>query len=262
MRSHIRPGPGRAVAYVDWSAQELGIAAALSTDLRMMEAYQSGDPYLWFGRFSRLLPPDAKKETHAADRERFKVVMLGVLYGLSEFGLSRKLGISQLDGRELLTLHRQTFRQYWKWSDRIQDQAMLGGEMRTVFGWQVRIGPDTTPNSIRNFPMQANAAEMMRLAACLATERGIVVCCPVHDAFLIEGDADDIDNATARMQEAMREASELVLPGFPLRSDAKIVRYPDRYSDDRGSQMWETVNGLLRELKREDDVGTSREMLQ
>jgi hypothetical protein len=47
------------------------------------------------------------------------------------------------------------------------------------------------------------------------------------------------------MQEAMREASELVLPRFPLKTDAKVVRNPDRYSDDRGRRMWETVSGLL-----------------
>ena len=43
----------------------------------------------------------------------------------------------------------------------------------------------------------------------------------------------------------MREASELVLPGFPLRTDAKIVRYPDRYMDKRGKEMWQTVCALV-----------------
>lgn len=114
-----------------------------------------------------------------------------------------------------------------------------------MFGWRVRVGPDTTPTSVRNFPMQGNGAEMMRLAACLATERGIGVCCPVHDAFLIEAAADRIDADTERMRGAMREASELVLPGFPLRTDAKVVRHPDRYADDRGRVMWRTVTDLL-----------------
>lgn len=96
--------------------------------------------------------------------------------------------------------------------------------------------------------MQGNGAEMMRLAACLATEHGIGVCCPIHDAFLIEADADDLELETQRMQDAMREASEIVLPGFPLRTDAKLVRYPDRFIDDRGRLMWETVTGILDEI--------------
>ncbi len=245
LRSLIRPTPGRGLAYCDWSAQELGIAAALSGDRRMQEAYTSGDPYLWFGKFARLVPACATKKTHGVDRDRFKVVMLGVLYGLSENGLARKLGITPAHGCELMRLHRETFRAFWRWSDAIQDEAVLTGALRTVFGWTVRVGPDTRPTSLRNFPMQGNGAEMMRLAACLATERGIGVCCPIHDAFLIEADADDLDAEADRMQAVMREASEIVLPGFPLRTDVKFVRYPDRYADDRGRLMWETVNGIL-----------------
>lgn len=245
LRSLIQPGPGRALAYVDWSAQELGIAAALSGDTRMQEAYGSGDPYLWFGQFAGLVPTDANKRTHGPDRDRLKVVMLGVLYGLSEVGLARRLGISPAHGRELLRLHRQTYRQFWRWSDHIQDTAMLGGRLSTVLGWSVRVGPDTTATSLRNFPMQAHGAEMMRLAAMLATERGIAVCCPVHDAFLIEAAAHDIDAETKRMRDAMCEASLVVLPGFPLRTDAKIVRHPDRYTDERGRRMWETVLAIL-----------------
>jgi DNA polymerase I len=175
-------------------------------------------------------------------------VALGVLYGLGEVGLARKLGVPPHRGRELLGLHRRTFRRFWEWSDATEERAILTGELRTVFGWTVRVGADVNPRSLRNFPMQSHGAEMMRLAACLSTERGIGVCCPVHDAFLIEADADAIEADTGRMRDAMREASELVLPGFPLKTDAKIVRHPDRYSDPRGERMWNAVGRILTEL--------------
>jgi hypothetical protein len=247
LRSLIRPGPGRAVAYVDWGAQELGIAASLSGDREMQTAYQSGDPYLYLACRAGAVPPGASKKTHAAEREQFKVVSLGVLYGLSADGLARRLNVPPCRGRELLLAHRETFRRFWEWSDRVETQAMLTGRLRTVFGWAVHVGPDANPRSLRNFPMQAHGAEMMRLACCLTTERGIQVCAPVHDALLVEGPADSIEDVVARTQEAMREASELVLPGFPLRTDAKVVRYPDRYEDERGQRMWETVQRLLAE---------------
>jgi hypothetical protein len=67
----------------------------------------------------------------------------------------------------------------------------------------------------------------------------------VHDAFLIEAAAGAIDREAARMQDAMREASALVLPGFPLRSDVKVVRHPDRYADPRGERFWRVVWDLL-----------------
>lgn len=254
LRSLIRPAPDRGLAYVDWSAQELGIAAALSGDARMKDAYASGDPYLWFGKFARLVPADATKKTHGADRDRFKIVMLGVLYGLSETGLARKLDLTPAHGRELMRLHRETFRTFWRWSDAVQDEAMLTGKLQTVFGWTVRVGPDTRPTSLRNFPMQGNGAEMMRLAACLATERGIGVCCPIHDAFLIEAEAEQLEVEAGRMQAAMREASELVLPGFPLRTDVKFVRFPQRYADDRGRLMWDAVNGILNDIAPHEPV--------
>jgi hypothetical protein len=127
--------------------------------------------------------------------------------------------------------------------------GMLTRRLQTVFGWTVHVGADANPRSLRNFPMQANGAEMLRLACCLATERGIQVCAPVHDALLAEEPGDYIEEVVATTQSAMREASELVLPGFPLRTDAKVVRYPDRYLDERGRRMWETVVSLLDEPK-------------
>jgi DNA polymerase I-like protein with 3'-5' exonuclease and polymerase domains len=214
----------------------------------MQNAYRSGDFYLTFAKMAGAVPADATKRTHAAEREQFKIVALGVLYGLSAEGLARKLPGPPCRGLELLRMHQQTFRRFWDWSDRIEMEAMLTNRLRTVFGWAVHVGPDANPRSLRNFPMQANGAEMLRLACCLATERGITVCAPVHDALLVEADANDIDAVVARTQEAMREASELVLPGFPLRTDAKVVCWPDRYLDERGRRTWETVSGLLEVL--------------
>ena len=52
--------------------QEFGIAAALSGDPLMMEAYRSGDPYLAFAKQAGAAPPDATKATHKAVRDQFK----------------------------------------------------------------------------------------------------------------------------------------------------------------------------------------------
>jgi DNA polymerase I len=122
---------------------------------------------------------------------------------------------------------------------------MLLNRLHTVFGWTVQVGPDANPRSLRNFPCQANGAEMMRLACFLATERGVNVVAPVHDALMIEGPADSIEEIVARTQEAMAEASAVVLDGFQLRSDASIVRWPDRYMDERGREFWDRVMALL-----------------
>jgi hypothetical protein len=70
---------------------------------------------------------------------------------------------------------------------------------------------------------------------------------PVHDALMIEGPAGAIDEIVARTQEAMAEASAIVLDGFRLRSDASIVRWPDRYMDGRGREFWGRVLALISE---------------
>jgi DNA polymerase I len=69
VRALIKPEPGMGLAYVDYEQQEFGIAAALSGDSAMMEAYSSGDPYLAFAKQSGAVPPGATKETHAMERD-------------------------------------------------------------------------------------------------------------------------------------------------------------------------------------------------
>jgi hypothetical protein len=101
--------------------------------------------------------------------------------------------------------------------------------------------------------MQANGAEMLRLACCLGTEPGIEVCAPVHDAVLICAPLERLEVDLARMQQAMAEASRIVLDGFELRTDATVVRHPDRYMDERGTVMWDRVMALLDRAATDDD---------
>ena len=248
LRSLIRPGPGRAIAYVDWSQQEFGIAAALSDDQNMKVAYQSGDPYLAFAKQAGAVPPDATKQSHPQERGQFKVCALAVQYGMGEESLGQSLGEPPVFARQLLRLHRQTYPAFWRWSEAAVDHAMLHGWLQTVFGWRIHTGSQVNPRSLANFPCQANGAEMLRLACCLATERGIQICAPVHDAVLIEAAIDNIEATVRETQRAMREASEMILDGFALRTDAGLVVHPNRFSDERGEEMWTTVTEILDEL--------------
>ncbi|MCZ7646230.1 MAG: DNA polymerase [Planctomycetota bacterium] len=249
LRGLIAPVARRAVAYIDWGQQEFGIAAALSSDPAMFAAYLSGDPYLAFAKQAGAIPEHATKESHGDIRERFKQCILAVQYGMGAESLALRLSCNVADARQLLELHRRTYPVYWRWSQAAVDHAMLRGHLHTVFGWLVHAGPGANPRSLANFAMQANGAEMMRLAACLATERGIRVCAPVHDAFLIEAPITQIDAEVARMQACMAEASRIVLGGLELRTDAKIVMHPDRYMDKRGVEMWGRVMGILSRLE-------------
>lgn len=247
LRGLIKPPPGCGIAYVDWRQQEFGIAAALSRDHAMQAAYLSGDPYLAFAKQAGAVPDDATGKTHGGHRELFKQCVLAVQYGMEARSLALKIARPEIVARDLLRAHRETYRRFWAWSDAAVDTAMLTGELTTVFGWRVHVAENANPRSLRNFPMQANGAEMLRIACSLVTERGVEVCCPVHDAVLICAPLDRLDEETARMQAAMGEASRAVLCGFELETEAHVVRYPDRYMDKRGLTMWERVMSLVRD---------------
>jgi hypothetical protein len=245
LRGLIKPPPGHGVAYIDYSTQEFGIAAALSGDGAMQAAYLSGDPYLTFGKQIGALPADATKQSHEAQRQLFKICILGTQYGMQEDTLALHIGRPVIEARELLDAHRRTYRRFWEWSQAALDTAMLTNELRTVFGWHFHVCDTINPRALRNFPMQANGAEMLRLACCLATERGVEVCAPVHDAVLICAPLNRLETDVARMRAAMAEASRIVLDGFEIRTDEKLIRYPDRYMDARGKVMWDRVMDLV-----------------
>jgi DNA polymerase I len=260
LRGLIKPPPGYGLAYLDWAQQEFGSAAALSGDPMMIEAYQSGDPYLAFARQAGAVPSDATKESHSEVRELFKQCVLAVQYGMGAESLALRTGQPLIVSRGLLGSHREVNRVFWRFSDAVVDCAMLRGSISTVFGWPVHTGENPNPRFLRNYVMQANGAEMLRLACCLATERGIEVCALIHDALLICAPLDRLDADIAAARAAMAEASRLVLGGFELRTDcpdeydergkpnpfAQIIRYPNRYMDKRGVVMWNKVTGLLK----------------
>jgi hypothetical protein len=247
LRGVIKPGPGMALAYVDYEQQEFGIAAALSGDEAMRKAYQSGDPYLAFAQDAGAVPPEGTKETHRQEREQFKTCALGVQYCMGPKSLAIRLNGSPAEAKRLLHLHRRTYSRYWRWSQAVSKHATGHGHLQAAFGWTLHVGEDANPRSVKNFPLQANGAEMLRLACIALTEGGIRVCCPVHDALLVEAPAPDIDAVVETCKEVMGKASEAVLKGFRLRTEAKVVAYPERYMDKRGEAMWERVVGLLNE---------------
>jgi DNA polymerase I-like protein with 3'-5' exonuclease and polymerase domains len=234
--------------YLDWSQQEFGAAAALSGDDNMKNAYLSGDPYLAFAKQAGAVPSHATKLSHQAQRDQFKACALAVQYGMGPESLAQRIGQPVIYARGLLYLHRRTYKKFWEWSDAVVDHAMLYSKLWTVFGWTIHVRDNPNPKSLRNFPMQANGAEMLRLACCFAGERGIKVCAPIHDAILIEAPLDTLDLEVSKAQEVMSDASAEVLDGFRLRTDVKTIKYPERYQDKRGQKMWAIVEGIINEL--------------
>jgi hypothetical protein len=252
MRGLIKPEPSMALAYLDWKAAEVGIAAALSGDPTMQQDYQK-DPYLEFAKFINYVPQTAIKQTHSHERELFKTVVLATNYGQTAWSLAGQLGVTESCAEGILEAHAHKYPVYKRWADGAVSGSFIARQIETVLGWRMLCDARTNWRAIRNFPLQANCAEILRLACCLMTERGIRVCAPVHDAVLVEGEIGNIDAVIHEATQAMAEASRTVLGGFELRVGGgdKPILYPARYEDPRGVDMWRTVMNLVSELEME-----------
>ena len=252
LRSLVKPGAGMAVAYVDWSSMEFLIAASLSNDPVMLEFYRS-DPYLSFAKRVGAAPSSATKHTHEPLRDRYKTGLLAIQYGIQAETLGTRLGVSTFDAHEMINQHHELFAVYWRWSDDWLAHALDTGVMWTPLGWTCRTGiTEFNARSIRNFPIQGGGADILRIACIWATRHGLRLLAPVHDAVLIEAPIERIEADVALMQELMRRASRVALGAHELRTDAKIIHYPNRYTDRRGDAVWANVLQLLAEYRQRE----------
>jgi hypothetical protein len=244
VRSLVAPGPGTALAYVDWSAQEMHIAAVLSGDPQLAEVC-AGDPYIRLGQRIGLIPIAATKATHPAERAMCKTIALGLNYGMGAQTMAVRTGLHIVDATRYHRALQREFPVYFAWAREQVDSALLRGRIETLWGWPYHLDRTTgeTPNrrTLMTYAMQANGAEMLRLACSSMTEAGIAVCGPVHDAVLVEAPAAELDEAVAETRRHMAEASRVVLQGHEVPTAAEIIPAGDRFRDERGVEMWATV---------------------
>ncbi len=250
VRSLIQPGPGQALLYCDWSGQEYGEAAFFSQDENMIADYVKVDPYLGFGKRIGLVPTSATKQSHKRIRNQLKVAAgLGVLYGAQAATVARAGEMTLSQAEHVLREHRRIYPTFWRWRQRVIDHARLEGELRTCFGWRWIVGEEATTTSISNWMMQSHGAEMMRVACCLAIERGIEVCTPVHDALLVQAPIDAIDDVRRQTLSCMEEASSVVLGGPSLKVGVEDpVVYPGTFKEERGDKMREQLDQILSDI--------------
>jgi hypothetical protein len=256
LRSLIKPEPGRAIAYIDWSSMEFQVAGVRSGCTQMIDLYNTGSPYIEFAKRVNEAPETATKKSHEPVHERYKSAILGAQYQMQYVTLSRKLGLPDFVAHEMLAQHRGMFNQYWTWIEDWIAHALNTGTMSTPLGWKCRTGiTEFNERSIGNFAVQATSADILRVACIWAHRRGVRLLGSVHDALLIESSIDQIEAHVALVKEIMRRSARVVLnttdPRHELRTDATIVRYPDRYSDKRGEKIWADVLELLEQYKQQ-----------
>jgi hypothetical protein len=257
LRHLIKPADGYGIAYLDWSAQEVAIAAGLSGDTRLIEDYLAGDIYIQIAIALGLAPPGATKATHPQERDRCKPILLGANYGQTPYGLSRKLRCSIEEAKDLHATFARTYPRFHSWRQSMVNGAARPSVYRTRLGWPWWSGRCSNIRTVMNHPAQAHGGDMMRLATVAAVEAGIEVCATVHDAVLIAAPLERLDEDIARTLTIMRRAGERVA-GIPVRAGCETVaRWPDRFIPDRGGSTWALVQQVLAEIKDDRDRARS-----
>jgi hypothetical protein len=268
-RSLIKPGPGKAILYVDYCQQEFGIAGFLSGDQNMIDAYKTGDPYMAFAVQAGAAPKGATKKTHGAIRDLYKTCVLALQYGAGAQTLASRLDTTVVNARHLISQHHRVYSQYWAWSDAVLDTALLTKKISTRLGWRLRVHPSEyskkardgriteagriNERSIRNWSLQSTGADMLRVALVFLDREGLEVIGAVHDATLIECDIEDVEDVTRRAVTAMEDASTVTL-GKGARIFAECeqsIVYPDRYRDkrDKDTGTFDRVLRILNEIE-------------
>ena len=222
MRNFIQPEPGHALVYFDFSAEEVGIAAALSRDKTMQADYLNGDFYVNFGVALGLLPPTCTKaiaeEQHPGVRDRLKIASLAVLYGMGAMLLALRIDKPTAVAAAWIRNHRRRYSTFWEFAQRAVDHVMRGGSLETELGWHLHPRKDPNPRSHREFSdpskRHRNSARRM-LPGDRGRLRGLR---PVHDAILVNCKIEDIDRTVAEVKALMIEPHRSCWADSPSRS--------------------------------------------
>ena len=127
LRRLIKPGPGRATAYIDYGSQEIAIAAALSGDHFLAESITTGDPYMHFAVLAGLAPKvPPKPPTRTPERSASKR-FLGTQYGMGARTLAFRTGKKVVEAQAMLDLLVRTYPIFAEWREAEVDTALLRG---------------------------------------------------------------------------------------------------------------------------------------
>ena len=152
-------------------------------------------------------------------------------------------------GSEIILRHQRQYPTYWAWRASMVEKAMLERVIESEFdGWPLHISLSPNKRTLFNFPMQSGGSEMLRLAANLLCDAGLVPSMLVHDGILLELDTDE---QARHAIEIMEQAGMAVCGGLKIGVDVdQRLEGGARYRDKRpmAQKMWATVMGVLQEI--------------
>jgi DNA polymerase-1 len=230
----------------DYSQIELRIIAHVSGDEHLRDAFARGAD-IHRETAARVLHKAPEDVTHD-ERSMAKMVNFGLAYGMSDFGLSSRAGISRAEAKEFIDNYFATYSGISYYMLHIKELARQQGYVSTLLGRRRSI-PELRIPALRsagermaiNMPIQGTAADIVKIAMIRLPERlrqaglGARMLLQVHDELVLEVPRGEVDATAPILRETMENALKL---DVPLTVDVKV-------GDD-----WES----MRPLTREDEV--------
>ncbi len=216
---------GKVLISADYSQIELRVLAHVTGDDELKQAFFRGeDVHAQTAAAILGLKPEDITPEH---RRMAKVVNYGLIYGMSDFGLSSRMGISLEEARSFLKGYMGRFAGVAEWRERIVRQAQENGFVRTIAG-RMRPLPgiishnhniaEAAKRAALNSPIQGSAADIIKRAMLNLAESfhergingGMVV--QVHDELVSEVDSKQVEEAHDIIKEEMEGAWKLAVP--------------------------------------------------
>jgi DNA polymerase-1 len=230
-KAFVSGEPGWVLMSADYSQVELRVMAALSEDPAMIEAFQNGqDIHQATAAKVYGVPLDGVLPEM---RRTAKMVNFGIIYGISAFGLSQRLGIPRGEAATIIENYFKQFPGVHRYMEKIVQDAKKYGYVETITGRRRVIRDIGSANAtIRggaermamNTPIQGTAADMIKLAMInIARElerTGLKtrMLLQVHDELLFEVPENEMDQARTLVLNEMRNA--LTLGDVPVEVEA------------------------------------------
>jgi hypothetical protein len=244
MRSLIQPPRGYAITGMDFSSQEFLIDGVLSQDMVKIDAYNSGDVYLAYGKGTGYIPKEATKKSHKKERDNCKPIVLGLQFDMSKVGLA--VHLTSQWGREVSEDEAQVWIDkyndlYWKSSEAKEDLKEYYQQVRKLKlfdGWYLW-GDNQNLRSVGNFPVQGAGGAILRRAVKYAQEMGLVVSYTLHDAIYILHRSDEVESIS-KLCQAMCRAFKDYFPD-DLKEHANVRLDGNTWSPDFSDETVEII---------------------
>ena len=220
VRSSFVAGEGKVLLCADYSQIELRVAAELSQDRAMLEAYRTGVD-LHTLTASKLSGKPISKVTKM-DRTRAKAVNFGFLYGLGSKKFSHyakksyQADVTEEEASQAIKTFRESYPGYREWQVQQVAQAARTLTTRTPCGKLRRLDVENTYGTAMNHPVQGGAAECMLYALVhlqnkLDSNGARLVNC-VHDEVSVECSPDSVEEVKTYIADSMEQGFLDVFP--------------------------------------------------